>query len=147
MDVHSPAARCKILCRCLMTYKYWPVPNHEGSPSLLPTSSQVLFTFPVRARGHSADTQGRSVPQTWPSYDSRTSGLTQFASGGMTPTGLVAVDPNSPESSPTVYGPYPITRFVAGLAGNAAVLLPHLRNGILIHTGEVPCLLIDPSRT
>jgi hypothetical protein len=60
----------------------------------------------------------------------------RFSSGGMTPTGLIEIDPNSPEGNASLYGPYPITRFVSGLQGNAAFLLPQYRNGILIHTGE-----------
>ena len=60
----------------------------------------------------------------------------RFSSGGMTPTGLIEIDPNSPEGNASLYGPFPITRFVSGLQGNAAFLLPQYRNGILIHTGE-----------
>jgi hypothetical protein len=34
------------------------------------------------------------------------------------------------------YGPYPVNRFVRGLAGNAGWLVPEVRSGILLHTGE-----------
>jgi len=54
----------------------------------------------------------------------------------MTPTGLTAVDPNSPEDEPEAFGPYPVTRFVEGLAGNARFLVPQQRNGLLVHTGK-----------
>ena len=35
-----------------------------------------------------------------------------------------------------MYGPYPVNRFVKGLTGNAAFLVPHQRDGLLLHTGE-----------
>ena len=47
-------------------------------------------------------------------------------------------DLNSPEPIPKLYGPYPINRAVLGLKGNAAFSMPHIRNGILMHTGEWP---------
>jgi len=34
-------------------------------------------------------------------------------------TGLVEIDLNSPEPDPTLYGPWPVNRFVRGLDGNA----------------------------
>jgi len=56
------------------------------------------------------------------------------------------MDLNSPEpaDSEQLYGPYPVNRVVAGLEGNAALVLdpagpyPNLRSGILMHTGEWP---------
>jgi len=51
-------------------------------------------------------------------------------------TGLMEVDLNSPETNATLYGPYPINRFVRGLDGNAQFLLPYIRDGILLHTGN-----------
>ena len=59
-----------------------------------------------------------------------------FSTLGATPTGLTAVDLNSPEDAPRLYGPYPVLRFVSGLEGNAAFLVPSARNGILLHTGN-----------
>lgn len=34
------------------------------------------------------------------------------------------------------YGPWPVNRFVRGLDGNALTLLPNIRDGILLHTGN-----------
>jgi hypothetical protein len=62
-------------------------------------------------------------------------GLNSWSHSGATPTGLTAIDLNSPEDVPRLYGPYPVTRFVQGLQGNARVTIPHQRDGILIHTG------------
>lgn len=45
-------------------------------------------------------------------------------------------DLNTPEPDPTLYGPYNINRAVLGLEGNALFLLPSIRNGILLHTGD-----------
>ena len=61
-----------------------------------------------------------------------------FTSNGNTVTGLMQADLNSPEDEPKFYGPYPVNRAVEGLAGNAKWLVPGLRNGILLHTGEWP---------
>ena len=72
----------------------------------------------------------------WPTFNSAGFGLNQFASDGNTPTGLFELDLNSPESEPKFYGPYPVNRVVAGLAGNGKWLVPALRYGVLIHTGE-----------
>ena len=65
-------------------------------------------------------------------------GLNEFSSDGNTPTGLTLFDFNSPEGIPKLYGPYPINRAVKGLKGNAAFLIPNVRDGILLHTGEWP---------
>jgi hypothetical protein len=35
-----------------------------------------------------------------------------------------------------LYGPFPVNRFVRGLRGNAAFLVPAIRDGLLIHSGE-----------
>ena len=47
-------------------------------------------------------------------------------------------DLNTPEDIVKFYGPYPVNRAVSGLEGNAKFLLPNIRNGILMHTGEWP---------
>jgi len=62
--------------------------------------------------------------------------LNQFTTDGMTPTGLMTFDLNSPEDDPKSFGPYPVNRCVTGLAGNAKVLIYKMRDGILMHTGE-----------
>mmetsp|Transcript_19452 Transcript_19452/g.47789 ORF Transcript_19452/g.47789 Transcript_19452/m.47789 type:complete len:294 (-) Transcript_19452:35-916(-) len=66
-----------------------------------------------------------------------------FTSDGVTPTGLMRFDLNSPEPYPRSYGPYPVNRAVDGVDGNAAFILTGnrttmLRTGILLHTGEWP---------
>jgi hypothetical protein len=61
-----------------------------------------------------------------------------FAADGNTVTGLMEADLNSPEDDPKAFGPYPVNRAVQGLQGNAAWLVPTIRNGILLHTGEWP---------
>ncbi len=65
-------------------------------------------------------------------------GLNVFSPDGNTPTGLILFDLNSPEDDPRSFGPYPVNRAVKGLRGNAAFLVPDIRNGILMHTGEWP---------
>lgn len=62
----------------------------------------------------------------------------EFSGDGNTPSGLTTFDLNSPENDPVDYGPYPVNRAIQGLAGNAAFLMPWIRNGILMHTGEWP---------
>lgn len=66
-----------------------------------------------------------------------------FTNDGNTPTGLMSLDFNSPEPDPVSYGPYPINRAVAGIRtpgpqSNAELLVPNIRSGILVHTGEWP---------
>ena len=64
--------------------------------------------------------------------------MNSFTPDGSTPTGLSALDLNSPEECAEcadLYGPYPVNRLVRGLAGNAGFLLPAMRNGILLRTG------------
>ena len=125
-------------------YKYKIlIPVHRNrsiqtNATFLDAHNNVLFHFPVRTKGHVHDGCGRALPESWPNFNDTDFGLNQFSSGGMTPTGLVEIDLNSPEGEPKLYGPYPVTRFVHGLKGNAAFLIPDVRNGILIHTGEWP---------
>ena len=87
----------------------------------------------MRLPQHGNDRHGSNA---WPSFNSSGPGLNQFAPDGDTPTGLMSFDLNSPEPIPKLYGPYPINRAVLGLKGNAQWSLPHIRNGILMHTGE-----------
>ena len=127
-----------------MQYKYKIlIPVHRNrsiqtNATFMDAHNNILFHFPVRTKGHVHDGCGRSLPESWPNFNDTGYGLNQFSSGGMTPTGLIEIDLNSPEGEPKLYGPYPVTRFVHGLAGNAAFLVPDVRNGILIHTGEWP---------
>jgi hypothetical protein len=65
-------------------------------------------------------------------------GRNQFSPDGSTPTGLIEFDLNSPEDDPKSFGPYPVNRAVQGIRGNAAFLIPSIRDGILLHTGEWP---------
>ena len=104
--------------------------------TFLDGNNTALFTFPVRTKGHVEDGCGHSLFEPWPNFNNTGNGLNMYSSGGMTPTGLIEIDPNSPEGNASLYGPYPITRFVRGLKGNALFLLPTYRNGILIHTGQ-----------
>ena len=129
---HGPQYKYKIL-----------IPVHRNrsiqtNATFLDAHNNVLFHFPVRSKGHVHDGCGRPLPETWPNFNDTGFGLNQFSSGGMTPTGLTEIDLNSPEGVDKLYGPYPVTRFVRGLSGNAAFLIPNLRNGILIHTGQWP---------
>jgi uncharacterized protein (DUF952 family) len=105
----------------------------ESTASLFDRDNQLLLQFTVRAHGH--DLYG---PSPWPTFNNTDPGRNEFSPDGNTPTGLSLIDLNSPENVPKLYGPYPINRVVAGLYGNSALLLPHIRSGILLHTGEWP---------
>ena len=136
----------------------------ETTATLLDAHNTKLFEFTVRAHGHDVNDDGVPIPgRPWPDFrddgcpDGATTngciGLNQFSHDGSTPTGLVEIDLNTPESSPRLYGPYPINWFVRGLSGNAEFLLgpaicdgeaagaaaagalPPIRSGILVHTG------------
>lgn len=118
-------------------YKYLVhIPVHhnrsiETTATLYSANGTVLFLFQVRAHGH---TQGGS--HAWPNFNNSGPGLNEFSSDGNTPTGLFEFDLNSPESIPKLYGPYPVNRAVKGLKGNGEFLIPKVRHGILMHTGE-----------
>eukprot|EP00729_Bicosta_minor_P014185 gene14185-16945_t len=127
-DGKTAAARGKL-------YKIY-VPVHrnrsiETWATLSNASGAVLLTFKVHAHGHNSDNNSPDG-----------TALNLFTTNGNTPTGLMSLDFNSPEPDPVSYGPYPINRAVAGIptAGanqsNAALLVPHIRSGILVHTGE-----------
>lgn len=104
----------------------------ESSGSLYDAQNNLIMTFPVRTHGH-RDEGSPSAP--WPDFGNGDYGLNQFTSNGATTTGLVEMDLNSPEPDPAMYGPWPVNRVVRGLEGNAAFLLPYIRDGQLIHTG------------
>ena len=98
---------------CLFT----PNRSIETQATLFDGNNNVLHTFTVRAHGKRDD--GETYP--WPDWgsDPGDDGLNQFSSGGATPTGIMAIDLNSPEPNPEEYGPYPVNRVVKGLRGNA----------------------------
>ncbi len=121
-------------------YKYKvSVPVHlnrsiETIGTLYDDSNNVLLTFAVRTHGLRDD----GVNYGWPDFGSSPPdfGLNQFSSSGDTVTGVIEIDLNSPEPNPQVYGPWPVNRLIRGLQGNAAWLLPNIRDGMLIHTGN-----------
>lgn len=104
----------------------------ETSATLYDANNNILLTFPVRTHGRRDD--GSSGPS--PDFGTGDYGLNQFTSNGNTITGLVELDLNSPEPDPEVYGPWPVNRVVRGLEGNSAFMLPYIRDGELIHTGN-----------
>ena len=104
----------------------------ETAGVLYDKNNKIILTFPVRTHGHRDD--GSS--EDWPDMGNGDYGLNQFTSNGATVTGIVEVDLNSPEPDPALYGPWPVNRVVRGLEGNAAFLLPYIRDGILLHTGN-----------
>lgn len=102
---------------------------------LLDADNNLLLKFPARLHGYRDDDQAR----TWPDYDTTGDfGVNELTGDGGTPTGLTYADLNTPEPDPASYGPYPINRFVTGIRGNSLFLLPRIRNGILLHTGQWP---------
>jgi peptidoglycan hydrolase-like protein with peptidoglycan-binding domain len=104
----------------------------ETTASLIAANGSVLFQFTVRA--HGVNYWDENSP--WPNFNNSGWGLNEFSGDGDTPTGLSEADLNSPEDDPLEFGPYPINRMVQGLRGNAAFLVPLVRDGILMHTGE-----------
>ena len=104
----------------------------ETAATLYDKDNNVLLTFTARAHGHRDD--GSSAA--WPDFGNGDIGLSQFAGSGDTVTGLIAIDLITPEPDSQLYGPWPVNRFVRGIDGNAKLLLPHIRDGILIHTGN-----------
>jgi hypothetical protein len=104
----------------------------ETYATLFDEDNNVLLKFRVRTHGKRDD--GTSAA--WPDFGNGDVGYTQFGSSGNTITGLVEVDLNSPEPDPASYGPYPINRLVKGLDGNAKLMQPNIRDGLLIHTGN-----------
>lgn len=119
-------------------YKYkLLIPVHqnrsvETTGTLFDANNGVLLSFPVRAHGHRDD----GVDYAWPDFGDGDAGLNQFTSNGATTTGVIEVDLNSPEPSPQLYGPWPVNRLIRGLEGNAQWLMPNIRDGMLLHTGN-----------
>lgn len=128
-----------------MGYLYkFHVPVHtnrsiETISTLYDKDNNVMLTFKTRQHGHRED--GSSEP--WPDYGNGDVGLNQFTSNGNTITGLVEIDLNSPEPDPQLYGPWPVNRVVRGLEGNAFLMLPMIRDGVLIHTGNWTTSTVD----
>jgi hypothetical protein len=109
----------------------------ETTATLYNSTGGVLHTFPARAHGYDYFHQKSN----WPDFNSTGYGLNEFSSCGNTVTGLSAIDLNSPEDDPKLYGPYNINRIVWGIEGNARFLLKEpspIRTGLLVHTGEWP---------
>jgi len=104
----------------------------ETVATLYDKDNNKLLSFVVRTHGHRND--GSSAA--WPDFGNGDIGLNEFTSSGNTVTGLIEVDLNTPEPAPDLYGPWPVNRFVRGLDGNAQLLLPNIRDGILLHTGN-----------
>lgn len=104
----------------------------ETTGTLFDKDGNVLLKFKTHAHGYRDDCVGRP----WPDFGVGDIGCNQFTTNGATITGLMEVDLNSPEPDPNLYGPYPVNRFVRGLEGNAQFMLPYIRDGILLHTGN-----------
>lgn len=96
----------------------------------------LLFEFDARLHGES-----NPPSSIWPDY-SNIPGLNEFTTNGNTPTGLSYCDLNTPEPNSTLFGPYPVHRVVSGIntdiTTNSQLLLPNIRDGVLMHTGEWP---------
>lgn len=103
----------------------------ETTATLIAGNGSAIYSFTVRAHGIDAP-----PAPAWPYFNSCCDGLNQFSSDGMTPTGLILFDLNSPEDNSTEFGPYPVNRAVQGIEGNAEWLIPSIRDGILMHTGD-----------
>ena len=135
----------------LMGYKYKLVlPTYrnrsiESDAALLDAHNRLLLRFRARLHGHDVDASGQRIDRAWPDFsdvhcpDGAAAGgcvgLNTLSTDGNTPTGLYEVDLVAPEGDARLYGPYPITRLVRGLEGNAQWLVPHVRSGLLLHTG------------
>jgi hypothetical protein len=121
-----------------MGYLYkFHIPVHsnrsiETYASLFDKENKLLLTFRARTHGHRND--GSSA--TWPDFGNGDIGYIEYADDGNTVTGLVEIDLNSEEPYPDQYGPWPVNRIVRGLDGNALFLVPTIRDGLLIHTGN-----------
>lgn len=138
MQLFAPGASLTLPLPAPCGYLQLHVPVHrnrsiETVATLLSATNNVLRTFTVRTHGHNAD-----AASPWPDFNSTDPGLNEFSPSGATPTGLTLFDLNSPEDVPKLYGPYPVNRAVQGLRGNSAFLIPRIRNGILLHTGQWP---------
>lgn len=87
----------------------------ETYATLYDKDNNKLLTFRARTHGYRDD----DTSPVWPDFGTGDVGLTQFVRHGSTVTGLIEMDLNTPEPTPSVYGPWPVNRFVRGLDGNA----------------------------
>ena len=69
----------------------------ETQASLIDADGGLVLRFLARAHGHRDDGTG-----TWPDFWDDV-GLHEFTTDGNTPTGLMEIDLNTPESDPVVY--------------------------------------------
>ena len=106
--------------------------SSETQASLIDADGGLVLRFLGRAHGHRDDGTG-----TWPDFWDDV-GLNECTTDGNTPTGLMEIDLNTPESDPVVYGKSNVNRVVRGLMGNAGTLVPAVRTGILVHSGAWP---------
>eukprot|EP01031_Cornospumella_fuschlensis_P034894 gene34894-42255_t len=113
----------------------------ETMATLFDKDNNQLLQFRVRTHGKRSD----GTAAAWPDYGTVPGdyGYTEYGSSGNTVTGLIEIDLNTPEPDPQVYGPWNVNRFVRGLDGNAKILLPNIRDGILIHTGNWTTSTVD----
>lgn len=104
----------------------------ETVGSLYDKNNKLLMKFKARTHGYRND----NIERPWPDFGNGDVGLTQFSGSGMTVTGVSFIDVNSKEPNATMFGPWPVLRFVQGVSGNAQFLIPNIRNGLLVHTGD-----------
>lgn len=105
----------------------------ETTATLFDDQNNVLHQWITRTRAHTVFGE-----EPWPAWDSATFGLNEFTGWGFTPSGLSLLDLNTPEPAEVedLYGKWDVLRAVRGIEGNAAICMPYLRNGILMHTGN-----------
>ncbi|KAL9643868.1 hypothetical protein ABK040_013281 [Willaertia magna] len=151
---------------CFVAFQLGNKLNESPSTVLTPTLANDLLTLhlsdnykdtfnktvlpnPYKYRVYIPVYKNRSIETTGRLYDKygnllhqftcRTHGQQEFnelTTNGNTPTGLYSFDLNTPEPDPKEYGPYDVNRAVIGLKGNALMVYPKIRSGILLHTGE-----------
>lgn len=105
----------------------------ETTATLFDENNNILHKWIARTRAHTIFGE-----EPWPTWDSETFGLNEFTGWGFTPSGLTLMDLNTPEpaSVEDLYGKWNVLRAVRGIEGNAAITMPYIRNGILMHTGN-----------
>lgn len=117
-----------------------PQPTLPGGNYLYKVWLPVYADRSIQTTGFLYDRYGNELlnftARTEGQADSAGNPLNMLAGDGSTPTGLATFDLNTAEPYPSLFGPYPINRVVQGLAGNMAVVIPTIRDGILLHTGE-----------
>lgn len=135
MDIATADA----VLRHLMADQYKP--KYCFSVKELPSPYKYIVDIPLYAN-RSIETVGTLFDRHCNAlhrFQVRTHGQANYnelTSNGNTPTGMYTFDLNTPEPDPKSYGPYNVNRAVFGLEGNAKVVIPYIRNGILLHTGQ-----------